>query len=155
MEERYEEIRAWASRSRRQELDALEVRSKAFDEGVARLRAENLEALEATEREIERLRAAGEAEEEEEEGSPPPPPDTAPPAHCVPVATPTVVQYYRRLDPATRRHYYEDARTRATAWEPPEAGIVHAVDDLGANPTYHAFYLDAKSKRTAWTLSEM
>ena len=148
---RYLELRhRFECSTRVEELERLERRSAEFDSRIAALRRQNLQDLAETERKLERLRVA--PIDTFADATPPPPPDAPPPAHCVPVARPTLITTYRRFDESSRSHYYEDAATGGSSWTAPETGLIHALDDVGDNPTNAAFYIEARTSRVAWTL---
>lgn len=150
---RYEALRLQLQQhGRSQTLDKLEQQSRLFDARVQQLRQQNLLDLRDTERRLDLLRIGVHIEADD---VPPPPPSGPPPAHCVPVVRPAFITAYRRFDPDSQSHYYEDAITGATLWDIPASGIIHAVDDLGPTASGAPFYIDARTLQTAWTLSTL
>ena len=81
LERRYSEI--LKSSGNKETLDELEKKSRDFDRNMAKLRHENLRALEATERTLARLQVASTDDDDDfdDPHHPPPPPKTPPPPH--------------------------------------------------------------------------
>jgi hypothetical protein len=58
---------------------------------------------------------------------------------------------YRRIySEQYKRHYYIDQKTSETQWVKPSSGIISCIDDCDV-----VFYMNAKSKKTSWVVSEI